>query len=76
MLATKISELFNDDAWLYEIKWDGYRIIAHVQRGNPIIHLWLTKKIIVIYQRPLTIRRFFIDSNDSSYAIANHTFVT
>ena len=38
MLATKISEPFNDPAWLYEIKWDGYRIIAHVQRGKVVLH--------------------------------------
>jgi bifunctional non-homologous end joining protein LigD len=38
MLATKISTAFNDAEWLYEIKWDGYRIIAHVQRGKVILH--------------------------------------
>ena len=38
MLATKISTAFNDAEWLYEIKWDGYRIIAHVQTGKVILH--------------------------------------
>jgi bifunctional non-homologous end joining protein LigD len=38
MLATKISQPFNDPAWLFEIKWDGYRIIAHVQQGKVILH--------------------------------------
>lgn len=28
MLATSIEEPFDDPAWLYEIKWDGYRAIA------------------------------------------------
>ncbi len=38
MLATKISEPFNDADWLYEIKWDGYRIVAHIERGNVVLH--------------------------------------
>jgi bifunctional non-homologous end joining protein LigD len=38
MLATKISEPFNDPNWLYEIKWDGYRIVSHVQRGKAVLH--------------------------------------
>jgi bifunctional non-homologous end joining protein LigD len=28
MLATLIDQPFDDDEWLYEIKWDGYRAIA------------------------------------------------
>ena len=28
MLATLIDEPFDSDAWLYEIKWDGYRAVA------------------------------------------------
>ena len=38
MLATKISQPFNDPGWLYEIKWDGYRIIAHLQKGRVTLH--------------------------------------
>ena len=33
MLATPVDEPFNDDNWLFEIKWDGYRAIAFVD-GN------------------------------------------
>lgn len=32
MLATLIKEPFNDARYLYEIKWDGYRIIAHAEK--------------------------------------------
>jgi bifunctional non-homologous end joining protein LigD len=31
MLATLVDEPFDDDDWLFEIKWDGYRAIAFVQ---------------------------------------------
>jgi bifunctional non-homologous end joining protein LigD len=29
MLATVSKEVFDDKDWLYEVKWDGYRILAH-----------------------------------------------
>jgi hypothetical protein len=28
MLATMVDKPFDDDAWLYEIKWDGYRAVV------------------------------------------------
>ena len=31
MLATASEKAFNDPAWLFEIKWDGYRAIAFVE---------------------------------------------
>jgi bifunctional non-homologous end joining protein LigD len=31
MLATKIEKPFTDAEWLYEVKWDGYRVLAHVK---------------------------------------------
>ena len=31
MLATLVDEPFNDDDWLFEIKWDGYRAIAFIE---------------------------------------------
>ena len=31
MLATLVDEAFDDDEWLFEIKWDGYRAIAFIQ---------------------------------------------
>jgi bifunctional non-homologous end joining protein LigD len=29
MLATLVEEPFNDPHWIFEIKWDGYRAVAH-----------------------------------------------
>jgi bifunctional non-homologous end joining protein LigD len=33
MLATLVDEPFEDDGWLYEIKWDGYRAISYLYNG-------------------------------------------
>jgi bifunctional non-homologous end joining protein LigD len=34
MLATLVEEPFDQDGWYYEVKWDGYRIIAHMDHGK------------------------------------------
>jgi len=34
MLATLINEPFDDENWLYEVKWDGYRALAFTQKGD------------------------------------------
>jgi bifunctional non-homologous end joining protein LigD len=34
MLATLVDKPFDDPDWLYEIKWDGYRALAFVQKGK------------------------------------------
>ncbi len=34
MLATLISAPFDDTGWHYEIKWDGYRAVAYINKGN------------------------------------------
>ena len=34
MLATLIDKPFHDSAWMYEVKWDGYRAIAKIQNGH------------------------------------------
>jgi bifunctional non-homologous end joining protein LigD len=34
MLCTIIREPFNDKNWVYEVKWDGYRIVASIERGR------------------------------------------
>lgn len=31
MLATLVNEPFNDEEWLFEIKWDGYRTLAYIK---------------------------------------------
>jgi len=33
MKATQVDKPFHDPAWLYEIKWDGYRSLAFVEEG-------------------------------------------
>src|SRR5690606_29907012 len=35
MLATLIDHPFDDDDWVFEIKWDGYRALSFIQ-GNDI----------------------------------------
>ncbi|HUI84963.1 MAG TPA: non-homologous end-joining DNA ligase [Candidatus Binatia bacterium] len=34
MLATLVDKPFDDDDWLYEVKWDGYRAVAFIERGT------------------------------------------
>jgi len=34
MLATLVDKPFNDDDWLFEIKWDGYRALAYLENGE------------------------------------------
>ncbi len=34
MLATLTDKPFDAENWLYEVKWDGYRAIAHLRKGK------------------------------------------
>ncbi len=34
MLATLVDEPFDDDDWIFEIKWDGYRALAYLEGGK------------------------------------------
>jgi bifunctional non-homologous end joining protein LigD len=34
MLATSVDEPFDNPAWLFEIKWDGYRAVAFIEDGS------------------------------------------
>ncbi len=36
MMATLVDEPFDDDAWLFEIKWDGYRAICTVSEDGSL----------------------------------------
>jgi bifunctional non-homologous end joining protein LigD len=38
MLATLVSEPFDDSGWLFETKWDGYRAIAALQNGRALLY--------------------------------------
>jgi bifunctional non-homologous end joining protein LigD len=34
MLATLTDEPFDDEGWIYEIKWDGYRAVSYLRDGD------------------------------------------
>lgn len=34
MLATLVEKSFDDPDWLFEIKWDGYRALAYIEKGK------------------------------------------
>lgn len=34
MLATLVEDAFDESGWLYEVKWDGYRAISYVDKGQ------------------------------------------
>ncbi len=36
MLATSVDKPFDDAKWLYELKWDGYRAIATIERDGGV----------------------------------------
>lgn len=37
MLASSTKEIFNDPNWLYELKWDGYRVLAHLSENEVLL---------------------------------------
>jgi len=43
MLATPTDSAFDDEAWLFEIKWDGYRVEAVVRDGQA--RIWTRRRI-------------------------------
>ncbi len=43
MLATMTEGAFNDPDWLFEIKWDGYRVEAVVRDGR--VRLWTRNRV-------------------------------
>jgi bifunctional non-homologous end joining protein LigD len=34
MLATLVDKPFDEEGWLYEVKWDGYRALAYLNNGT------------------------------------------
>lgn len=39
MLATLTDAPFDDPDWVFESKWDGFRVVASIEGGNQIIFL-------------------------------------
>ncbi len=37
MLAETVKEIFNDPQWIYELKWDGYRVLAHLSKKGVLL---------------------------------------
>ncbi len=37
MLASQTDKIFNDPDWIYELKWDGYRILAHISNKGVLL---------------------------------------
>ncbi|RZJ77331.1 MAG: DNA ligase D, partial [Chryseobacterium sp.] len=37
MLATLVDEPFDAEGWQYEIKWDGYRAVAYINKGKVVL---------------------------------------
>ena len=54
MLATSVKEPFDDPDWIFEIKHDGYRCIAEIDRGKVLIY---SRNNLSFNQRFATIAR-------------------
>ncbi|APA65747.1 DNA ligase D [Maribacter sp. 1_2014MBL_MicDiv] len=37
MLASSTKDIFNDPNYIFELKWDGYRVIAHITKGRVLL---------------------------------------
>ncbi|HET8737809.1 MAG TPA: DNA ligase D, partial [Pricia sp.] len=37
MLASRADKIFNDPDWIYELKWDGYRVLAHISEKGVLL---------------------------------------
>ncbi|MDQ0966773.1 bifunctional non-homologous end joining protein LigD [Flavobacterium sp. W4I14] len=55
MKATQIDRPFNDPEWLYEIKWDGYRALAFVEKGK----VALVSRNNLVYEQFSPINKIF-----------------
>ncbi len=51
MLATAINEPFDDDKWIFELKWDGYRALASIKNGK--VNLYSRNGISFEYFKPI-----------------------
>lgn len=64
MLARAGGSPFDDPAWLFELKWDGYRVQAHVRDG--IVRLWTRRRNdAALYFPELTGRPDWLDAREA-----------
>ena len=64
MLATLVREPFDDPAWLYEVKWDGFRVEAVVGDGD--VRLWTRgRQDAAGYFGPFLSPATWLDSTDA-----------
>jgi bifunctional non-homologous end joining protein LigD len=49
MLATLIDAPFDDRAWVFETKWDGFRVIAHIDHGKVNLYSRGGKNLTKVY---------------------------
>ena len=54
MLATLHDEPFDDDNWIFEIKWDGYRAVAEVGNGDIKLYSRNGLSFLELYPRVAT----------------------
>src|SRR5271166_5381290 len=61
MLATLIDAPFDDEAWVFETKWDGFRMVAQIERGSVALYsrngIDVTRKYSVIVPALADIKR-------------------
>ena len=64
MLATLIKESFDDEEWIFEVKWDGYRAMAEIRDGKVSLYsrnlLSLDEKFAPIRD---TLRKFTFEAH-------------
>ncbi len=54
MLATSVKEVFDDPDWIYELKWDGYRILSYIDDGE--VNLYSRNGILMNSKFPSLVR--------------------
>src|ERR1035437_8762494 len=54
MLAQEVTRPFDHEDWLFEIKWDGYRAIAQINKG--VVHLYSRNGVLLDNTFPSLVR--------------------
>ncbi len=54
MLANLAKNPFNDPAWLYELKWDGYRALSEIHKGKIRLYSRNKQEYNIVFQEIVT----------------------